>query len=79
MIDSIQGAIVFLGCSLLISSGMLFLVGAVVVANNIIARYWKPMNWLSFVDTRPQYTTPKVDPVEANTKTTVYKTKETTK
>lgn len=81
MIESIEGAIIFLGCSLLISVGMLSVVAAIVAANNIIARYWKKLNWLQWHDPRPQYLVPEVSKVEPQSTQTQYKTrtKETVK
>jgi len=75
MIESIEGAIIFLGCSMLISAGLLIITATVVAINNLFARYWQPMNWLQFHDPRPEYIVPDVNPVEALTKTAVYKTK----
>lgn len=81
MNESLIGSAMFLVCSMLLSAGFLVIVTAIVAINNIFSRYWKPLNWFSFVDTRPQYIVPDFDHIEVDTKETVYKTKtkETTK
>ena len=71
---TILGAVTFLGGSVLVAFGILVLVSAFVAVNNIIHRYWKPMNWLPLHDSRPSYIVPEVAPVKAETNPTVYKT-----
>ena len=79
---TIMAAVTFLGGSVLFSLSILVLVAAFIAVNNIIHRYWKPMNLIEFHERRPEYVTPKVDKIEplVNEKT-LYKTttKETTK
>lgn len=70
---TIMGAVTFLGGSVLLAFGILVLVAALVAVNNILHRYWKPLNWIQFHDHRPDYITPKVAPVKAETNPTVYK------
>ena len=75
MNESLIGSAMFLVCSMLLSAGFLVIVAAIVAINNIFSKYWKPLNWFSFVDTQPQYIMPTVAPVEPQIKTNVYKTK----
>jgi hypothetical protein len=41
-------AAVFLAGSILTAMGFLVILGAVLVANNLIAKYWKPWGWTFF-------------------------------
>lgn len=46
----ITGAVLFLAGSLLIMMSMIIIAAAIVAVNNIIYRFWKPLNWFRFID-----------------------------
>jgi hypothetical protein len=46
----IQTAGNFLGASLLIGLGIAFIGVVIVFLNNIIFKYWKPLNWFKFMN-----------------------------
>ena len=42
---TIESAATFLVCVILLSSGIIVLVGLVLLVNNLLHRYWKNLNW----------------------------------
>ena len=42
---TIESAATFLVCVILLSSGIIVLVGLVLLINNLLHRYWKNLNW----------------------------------
>jgi hypothetical protein len=46
----IQTAGNFLGASLLFGVGIAFIGVVIVFLNNIISKYWKPLNWFKFMN-----------------------------
>jgi hypothetical protein len=50
-------AAVFLAGAILTSIGFIVIVGAIIVVNNMIAKFWKPLGWKFLPDslTQPMY------------------------
>lgn len=46
----ITGAVLFLSGSLLIMTSLVIIVAGIIAINNLIHRYWKPLNWMRFID-----------------------------
>ena len=42
---TIESAATFLVCVILLSCGIIVLVGLVLLVNNLLHRYWKNLNW----------------------------------
>jgi hypothetical protein len=42
---TIESAATFLVCVILLSCGVIVLVGLVLLVNNLLHRYWKDLNW----------------------------------
>jgi hypothetical protein len=42
---TIESAATFLVCVILLSCGIIVLVGLVLLINNLLHRYWKDLNW----------------------------------
>lgn len=49
-------AAVFLAGSILTSIGFIVIIGAIIVVNNMIAKFWKPLGW-RFMSAWPQEST----------------------
>jgi hypothetical protein len=50
-------AAVFLAGSILTSIGFIIIIGAIIVVNNMIAKFWKPLGWKFWPEsfTQPMY------------------------
>jgi hypothetical protein len=46
----ITASVLFLAGSLLIMASAIIIVAAIVAINNLIYRFWKPLNWFRFID-----------------------------
>jgi len=46
----ITASVLFLAGSLLIMASVLIIAAAIVAINNLIYRFWKPLNWFRFFD-----------------------------
>jgi hypothetical protein len=68
-------ASVFLAGSILTCLGFIVIAIAVLVVNNLLAKYWKPVKWIRFEDVPPpRYVEMPAEPTVANaapTNTTV--------
>ena len=52
---TVDQASTFLAGSLLTMIGLVIVVGGVVVINNIIHKYWKPVQFFKFLEYPPQF------------------------
>lgn len=43
--EQLHNAAVFMGSTILIGLGVLFAIGFLIAANNLLYRFWKDLNW----------------------------------
>lgn len=46
----VTAAVLFLAGSLLIMASIIVIAAAIIAINNLIYRFWKPLNWFRFFD-----------------------------
>jgi predicted membrane protein len=46
----VTAAVLFLAGSLLIMASIIIIAAAIIAINNLIYRFWKPLNWFRFFD-----------------------------
>ena len=46
----VTAAVLFLAGSLLIMASVIVIAAAIIAINNLIYRFWKPLNWFRFFD-----------------------------
>lgn len=66
---SVDQASTFLGATILIGLGAIFLSVIIIIVNNLFAKFWEPIKWLNFIEYPPRE--PKL--VEENPKSPVDK------
>ena len=46
---TVESAGVFLACTILTGIGLILIVMAILVVNNLFAKYWKPVTWSQYL------------------------------